>query len=74
MIVISSSNEKLAKAKELGADELINYKERDDWDNAVLELTNKRGVDHVVEVGGDGTLARSMRAARRWPWWVSNCR
>jgi len=64
VIVTSSSDEKLAKAKQLGADELINYKERDDWDDAVLELTDKRGVDHVVEVGGAGTLARSMRAAR----------
>ncbi len=54
-IITSSSDEKLQKAKELGAD-LINYKEREDWDRAVLEITEKRGVDHVVEVGGAGTM------------------
>ncbi|MGH9821136.1 MAG: zinc-binding dehydrogenase, partial [Pyrinomonadaceae bacterium] len=42
----------------------INYKTRKDWDAAVLEFTNKRGVDHVVEVGGGGTLARSINAVR----------
>jgi len=63
-IVISSSNEKLARAKAIGADEIINYHEHEDWDSFVLDLTNKQGVDHVVEIGGAGTLARSMRAAR----------
>jgi len=43
---------------------LINYREREDWDNAVLEITGKRGVDHIVEVGGPGTLPRSMRAVK----------
>jgi len=62
VIVTSSSDEKLAKAKELGANDLINYVDREDWDNVVLEMTGKKGVDHVVEVGGAGTLARSMRA------------
>jgi len=62
-IVISSSNEKLERAKALGADEVINYRENEDWDSVVLDLTKKRGVDHVVEIGGAGTLARSMRAA-----------
>ena len=60
-LITSSSNEKLEKAKTLGADELINYREREDWDSVVLELTEKRGVDHVIEVGGPGTLQRSMR-------------
>jgi len=64
VIATSSSDEKLAKAKELGADETINYREHEDWDSVVLELTNKRGVDHVVEVGGPGTMQRSMRAAK----------
>jgi NADPH:quinone reductase-like Zn-dependent oxidoreductase len=63
-IVISSSNEKLERAKALGADEVINYRENEDWDSVVLDLTKKRGVDHVVEIGGAGTLARSIRAAR----------
>jgi NADPH:quinone reductase-like Zn-dependent oxidoreductase len=64
VLITSSSNEKLERAKELGADDLINYREREDWDTAVLELTDKCGVDHVVEVGGPGTLPRSMRAVR----------
>ena len=63
-IITSSSNEKLGRAKQLGADELINYKEREDWDQAVLELTEKRGVDTVVEVGGAGTLQRSVNAVK----------
>lgn len=64
VISTSSSDEKLARIRSLGADEAINYKSREDWDAAVLELTEKRGVDHVVEVGGGGTLARSINAVR----------
>ncbi|MEJ7849601.1 MAG: NAD(P)-dependent alcohol dehydrogenase [Pyrinomonadaceae bacterium] len=64
IISTSSSSEKLAKARELGAFETINYKEREDWDKAVMEITGKRGVDHVVEVGGSGTIARSVNAVR----------
>ncbi len=60
----SSSNEKLNRAKELGAGDLINYKEREDWDQAVLDLTEKRGVEHVVEVGGAGTLQKSVNAVK----------
>ena len=64
-VISTTGNEgKVGRLKELGADEVINYQERDDWDAAVLELTNKRGVDHVVEVGGSGTLARSLNAVR----------
>ena len=63
-IITSSSDEKLNKAKELGADELINYKEREDWDKAVLELTEKRGVDSIVEVGGAGTMKKSVTAVK----------
>ena len=63
-IVTSSSNEKLERAKALGADAVINYREHEDWDSVVLDLTKKRGVDHVIEIGGAGTLSRSMRAAR----------
>ncbi len=64
VISTSSSDEKLAKVKELGADETINYRTRQDWDKAVLELTDGRGVDHVVEVGGTGTLTKSVKAVR----------
>jgi len=60
----SSSDEKLAKAEALGADELINYRSTPDWDKEVLRLTGKIGVDHVVEVGGAGTLAKSLNAVR----------
>ncbi len=64
VISTSSSNVKIGKLKELGADETINYRERKDWDKVVLELTSKRRVDHVVEVGGSGTMARSVNAAK----------
>lgn len=63
-IITSSSNEKLERTKEFGADEFINYKEREDWDKAVLELTEKRGVDHIVEVGGAGTMPKSINAVK----------
>lgn len=64
VIATSSSDEKLEKLRSLGADETINYKTREDWDRAVLEMTDKRGVDHVIEVGGAGTLAKSINAVR----------
>ena len=63
VIVTSSSDEKLARAKALGAAHGVNYKATPEWDKAVVELTGS-GVDHVVEVGGPGTLARSLRAIR----------
>jgi NADPH:quinone reductase-like Zn-dependent oxidoreductase len=62
VIITSSSNDKLARAKELGVDEGINYKEIPDWEKKIAELTSKRGVDHVIEVGGPGTLAKSYKA------------
>jgi NADPH:quinone reductase-like Zn-dependent oxidoreductase len=63
VIIISSSDQKLARAKELGAAHGVNYKANPDWDQAVVGITGA-GVDHVVEVGGPGTLARSLRAIR----------
>ena len=65
VIITSSSDEKLARARLLGADEGINYKSTPNWHERVLELTGGAGVDHVVEVGGAGTLAKSVRATRR---------
>jgi NADPH:quinone reductase-like Zn-dependent oxidoreductase len=65
VIITSSSDEKLARAKTLGADELINYKTTPDWEKEVLKLTDGRGVDHVVEVGGAGTFTKSLKAVRR---------
>ncbi len=64
IIITSSSDEKLERAKELGATDFINYRTTEDWDKKVLELTEKRGVDTVVEVGGAGTMQRSVNAAR----------
>jgi len=64
VIVTSSSDQKLAKAKDLGADEIINYKKIQDWEKEVLRLTNRIGVDHVVEVGGAGTLSKSLSSVR----------
>lgn len=60
----SSSDEKLAKVRELGADEIINYRTHEDWDKLVLELTGGQGVDHVIEVGGTGTLTKSVKSVR----------
>lgn len=62
VISTSSSNDKLAKLEALGADELINYKETEDWAGRALELTGGRGVDVVVEIGGAGTLPQSIKA------------
>src|SRR5690606_6362180 len=64
VIMTSSSNDKLQFVRELGADLTINYVERPDWDAAVLELTDGRGVDNVIEVGGAGTLGKSFAAAK----------
>lgn len=60
VFVTSSSDEKLDRAKELGAAHTINYRTQPDWEKEVYRLTGKRGVDHVVEVGGGGTLAKSL--------------
>lgn len=60
VIVTSSSDEKLARAKALGAWATVNYRTTPDWDKEVWSLTDKRGVDHVIEVGGPGTLEKSL--------------
>jgi NADPH:quinone reductase-like Zn-dependent oxidoreductase len=64
VIATSSSDQKLARALELGAAAGINYKTTPDWDKRARELTGGQGVDQIVEVGGAGTLPRSMRAVR----------
>ncbi|MBP1151790.1 NAD(P)-dependent alcohol dehydrogenase [Methylocaldum sp. RMAD-M] len=64
VIATSSSDEKLARALDLGALEGINYKNTPEWGHVVRELTDGVGVDHVVEVGGAGTLGQSLRAVR----------
>ncbi|HWF78768.1 MAG TPA: NAD(P)-dependent alcohol dehydrogenase [Caulobacteraceae bacterium] len=62
VIVTSSSDEKLERAKSMGADDVINYRTTPDWATAARELTGGRGVDHVVEVGGAGTFQQSIAA------------
>lgn len=64
VIATSSSDTKLAQAKALGASDGVNYRTHPDWQIEIQALTNGRGVDHVVEVGGAGTLSRSIEAAR----------
>jgi NADPH:quinone reductase-like Zn-dependent oxidoreductase len=64
VIATSSSNEKLEIVRKLGASECINYKETPDWDKRARELAGGVGVDHIVEVGGAGTLNRSLNAIR----------
>ncbi|MGD9629864.1 MAG: NAD(P)-dependent alcohol dehydrogenase [Pyrinomonadaceae bacterium] len=64
VISTSGSNEKIEKLNALGVAETVNYREREAWDKAVLEIVGKPGVDHVVEVGGAGTLAKSINAVR----------
>jgi NADPH:quinone reductase-like Zn-dependent oxidoreductase len=64
VIITSSSAEKLERARALGADETINYLELPAWDTRVKQLTADVGVDHVLEVGGAGTLERSLSACR----------
>jgi NADPH:quinone reductase-like Zn-dependent oxidoreductase len=62
VIITSSSDEKLERARNLGAWQGINYKTHPEWQKEVSTLTSGRGVDCVIEVGGVGTLARSYEA------------
>jgi NADPH:quinone reductase-like Zn-dependent oxidoreductase len=64
VIATSSHDDKLERLRDLGASELINYKATPEWDRTVRELTKGVGVDQIVEVGGAGTLPRSLRAIR----------
>ena len=64
VIITSSSDEKLERAKTLGADHFINYKSTPDWAKEVRRITGNRGADHVIEVGGAGTFEQSLRAIR----------
>ncbi len=64
VISTSSSDAKLERLKALGADATINYKTTPAWGQRVLELTAGQGADHVIEVGGPGTLPESIDAVR----------
>jgi NADPH:quinone reductase-like Zn-dependent oxidoreductase len=62
VIITSSSDAKLERARELGADHLINYKRQPDWEKEVLDLTDGQGAEHVIDTGGIGTLPHSYQA------------
>jgi NADPH:quinone reductase-like Zn-dependent oxidoreductase len=64
VVATSGSDAKIACLREMGADTTINYKTTPDWDTEAWAQTGKRGVNHVVEVGGGGTLERSLRSVR----------
>jgi len=64
VILTSSSDEKLERARAMGADHLINYRAVPDWEKRVHEITGGNGVDLTLEVGGAGTLSRTLRATR----------
>lgn len=59
-ILTSSSDEKLERARSLGADMTVNYKAEPDWSKRVKEFTEGEGANHIIEVGGAGTLASSL--------------
>jgi len=61
-IIISSSDEKLARARAIGGSILINYRETPDWDAAVMKATPGEGASHILELGGPGTYDRSLRS------------
>jgi NADPH:quinone reductase-like Zn-dependent oxidoreductase len=63
-ILISGSNEKMKRAQELGADEVLNYQDLPEWGKQVRDFSGGEGVDHIVEVGGPETLPQSLRAIR----------
>lgn len=65
VIITSSSDEKLERARAMGADDTINYKKNPDWSVDVRRLTDGGGVDVVVETGGPGTLQASIASTRR---------
>lgn len=64
VIATTGSEAKRERLRELGADTVLNYRTEPEWEKRVLELTGRRGVDLVVEVGGAGTLGKSLKAVR----------
>ena len=63
-LITSSSDEKLKRAKDLGADHLVNYRQEPEWSKAVRAATAGVGADLILEVGGGGTIEQSMRAVK----------
>ena len=64
VISTSGSSEKIEQLRSIGVEETVNYREREHWDKAVSEIVGPPGIDHVVEVGGAGTLAKSINTVR----------
>lgn len=64
VLAITSSDEKAAKLKELGAEAVVNYTTQPDWDREILRLTNGKGVDKVVEIAGEKTIVKSAASTR----------
>ena len=64
VIATTGSESKIDRLRELGASAVINYKTTPDWDRRVLELTGGEGADHIVDVGGAGTLSHALQAVR----------
>ncbi|CAA7260115.1 unnamed protein product [Cyclocybe aegerita] len=64
VIATSSSDEKLKIASKLGAKHVINYNKTPQWDEEIKKITKDVGVDHVIEVGGPGTLQKSINSTR----------
>ncbi|MET0658441.1 MAG: NAD(P)-dependent alcohol dehydrogenase [Steroidobacteraceae bacterium] len=68
VIVTSSSDAKIERIRTVGASDAVNYRTHAEWQREVRQLTHGKGVDHVVETGGPGTLARSIAATRIGGW------
>jgi len=64
VIATSSSDEKLKVASKLGAKHVVNYRSSPNWEEEVLKITKGRGVDHVIEIGGAGSLPKSIQSTR----------
>lgn len=64
VIATSSSDDKLNKAKKMGAKHLINYRTSPNWEEDVLKVTNGKGVDMVIEVGGSSTIEKSLASTK----------
>jgi NADPH:quinone reductase-like Zn-dependent oxidoreductase len=64
VLAITSSDEKAEKLKTLGAEAVVNYREVPDWDGEILRLTDGRGVDKVIDIAGEATIAKSAAASR----------
>lgn len=64
VLAITSTDEKAETLKAMGADAVVNYRSFPDWDRQILELTDGKGVDKVVEIAGDATIVKSLASTR----------